>query len=91
MRCVFVTSPPAKILMGANRAPASHVPWGSSIRVGNRLIDTLKPVERADLLATAELIELSPGQVTHEPDGSYDFVVFPINLVLSGASSISAR
>lgn len=50
---------------------------------GNRLLDALPSDERAAIAVATEVVVLESGTVTHAPDVSYDWVVFPIDAVLS--------
>jgi hypothetical protein len=55
---------------------------------GNRLIDALGADERSDLLNVAEVIQLASGDVTQDPGGSYDYVIFPIDAILSVVTTL---
>jgi hypothetical protein len=50
---------------------------------GNRLLDALPVAEQADIAPALEVVDLAAGVTTHAPDASYDWVVFPIDAVLS--------
>jgi CRP-like cAMP-binding protein len=56
---------------------------------GNRLLDALRPDERTDLLKQLEVVSLKSGEVTHTPGESYDWVLFPIDAVLSVITTLA--
>src|ERR1700688_2206368 len=56
---------------------------GRTYEGGNRLLDALPSAERADIVPALEVVDLAAGITTHAPDASYDWVVFPIDAVLS--------
>ncbi len=56
---------------------------------GNRLLDALPRDERTDIVRALEMIALESGTVTHAPDVSYDWVVFPIDAVLSVVTTLA--
>jgi DNA-binding transcriptional regulator YhcF (GntR family) len=56
---------------------------GRTYEGGNRLLDALPSAERADIVPSLEVVDLAAGITTHAPDASYDWVVFPIDAVLS--------
>ncbi|HEV2740308.1 MAG TPA: Crp/Fnr family transcriptional regulator [Candidatus Elarobacter sp.] len=56
---------------------------------GNRLLDAIPSDERAEVVRPVEVVGLDSGTVTHAPDVAYDWVVFPIDAVLSVVTTLS--
>ena len=63
--------------------------FAAAYRGGNRLIDALSVEERADVAPDLEVIHLEAAVVTHAPTAPYDWVVFPIDAVLSVVATLS--
>src|ERR1700736_2778931 len=63
--------------------------FGETYERGNRLIDALSSDERADVVPALELIHLKAAVVTHAPTAPYDWVVFPIDAVLSVVAALA--
>jgi Crp-like helix-turn-helix protein len=55
---------------------------------GNRLLDAIPSGERAEVVGAVEVVAVESGTVTHAPDVSYDWVVFPIDAVLSVVTTL---
>jgi hypothetical protein len=55
---------------------------------GNRLLDAIPSNERADVVGAVEVVAVESGTVTHAPDVSYDWVLFPIDAVLSVVTTL---
>jgi hypothetical protein len=56
---------------------------------GNRLLDALSRLERADVARALEVVDLEAETTTHAPGASYDWVVFPIDAVLSVVTTLA--
>jgi CRP-like cAMP-binding protein len=56
---------------------------------GNRLLDALPLEERNDLLGQLDVVTLKSGEVTHTPGESYDWVLFPVDAVLSVVTTLA--
>jgi hypothetical protein len=56
---------------------------------GNRLLDGIPSDERAAVVRTVEVVSLASSTVTHAPDVAYDWVVFPIDAVLSVVTTLA--
>src|ERR1700722_7660858 len=56
---------------------------------GNRLIDALPLGERSSLLQTGRVVQVDAGTVTHEPGGSANAILFPIDAILSVVAGLS--
>jgi hypothetical protein len=61
---------------------------GRTYEGGNRLLDVLPVAELADIAPALEVVDLAAGVTTHAPDASYDWVVFPIDAVLSVVTTL---
>jgi Crp-like helix-turn-helix domain len=62
---------------------------GRAYEGGNRLLDALSGDERADVIRSVEVIDLESAVVTHAPNASYDWVVFPTDAVLSVVAALA--
>lgn len=61
---------------------------GAKYESGNRLLDVLSLAERTDVTSTMEIVDLEANMITHAPGASYDWVVFPIDAVLSVVTTL---
>ncbi|MEA2786842.1 MAG: hypothetical protein QOF71_2946 [Candidatus Eremiobacteraeota bacterium] len=61
----------------------------TSYEGGNRLLDAIPSDERAEVVGAVEVVGIESATVTHAPDVSYDWVVFPIDAVLSVVTTLA--